>query len=69
MHGLNEPFDLLDRVVEVERSPDGGPDAEALKQGHRTMVPGSNGDALCIQEVGDVLSVQIRVSERADARA
>ena len=54
---FDQQVDFGRRVVEVETGPRAGRDPEAVVQGPSAMVAGADGDALQIEELGDVVRV------------
>ena len=52
--------DLGRRVVEIEAGPRAGGDAEPVVQRLRAVVAGADGDALLVEQLGDVVGVRLR---------
>ena len=55
---FDQEVDFGRRVVEVEAGPGAGGDAEAVVQRLRAVVAGADGDALLVEQLGDVVGVR-----------
>ena len=68
LEGLAEAVDLVQGVVEVEAGPARGRKPIAPVQRHGTVVPGADGDAVAVQQLGHVVGVDPVERETDDAR-
>ena len=55
---FDQQVDFGGRVVEVEAGPRAGGDAEAIVEGPGAVVAGADGDALLVEQLGDVVGVR-----------
>ena len=62
---FDQEVDFGGGVVEVETGPGTGRDSEAVVEGPSAMVAGADGDALQVEELGDVVRVRL-VERKAD---
>jgi hypothetical protein len=51
-------------IVQVKARPGGGFGEEALMEGLGAVVPGADGDALLVQDLGDIVRMHARECER-----
>ncbi len=66
---FDQQVDFGRRVVEVEAGPGAGGDAEAVVERPRAMVAGADGDALLVEQLGDVVRVGLVEREAHEAGA
>ena len=53
LEGLGQTIDFFARVVEIEAGPGGGVDLESLVKRHGTVMAGTDGYAVAVEQLGD----------------
>ena len=56
---FDQQVDFGRRVVEIEAGPRAGGDAEAVVERPGAVVAGADGDALLVEQLGDVVGVRL----------
>ena len=69
VQALDQPVDLLGRRVDAEAGAGRRGDAEAVHQRLRAVVAGADGDAVAVEDLGDVVGVDALELERDRADA
>ncbi len=66
---FDQEIDFGGRVVEVEAGAGAGGDSEAVVEGPGAVVAGADGDALLVEQLGDVVRVWLVEREADEAGA